>query len=139
VPDEHAGKRVRCPGCGTVSDIPLPQAAVSEPIPEAIPEAPEAEGYQLGEPIDQPQPQERRKRPKSRSKPKKKRGFFSDMDTTPESGMSNAGVILGVLMMVGAVVWFVLGIFAGWVFYYPPILFIVGIVAVVKGIARGKL
>ena len=37
-------------------------------------------------------------------------------------------------MMVGAVVWFVAGLAANRIFFYPPVLFILGIVAVFKGI-----
>jgi hypothetical protein len=40
----------------------------------------------------------------------------------------------GVGMMVGAVVWFVVGWMAGRIFFYPPILFVLGIVAVAKGV-----
>jgi len=40
----------------------------------------------------------------------------------------------GVAMMVGAVVWFVVGWMAGRIFIYPPILFVLGIVAVAKGL-----
>ena len=40
----------------------------------------------------------------------------------------------GVAMMVGAVVWFVVGWMAGRIFFYPPILFVLGIVAVGKGL-----
>jgi len=40
----------------------------------------------------------------------------------------------GVGMMVGAVVWFVVGWAAGRIFIYPPILFVLGIVAVGKGV-----
>jgi hypothetical protein len=40
----------------------------------------------------------------------------------------------GVGMMVGAVVWFALGWMAGRIFFYPPILFVLGIVAVGKGL-----
>jgi len=32
----------------------------------------------------------------------------------------------GIGMMVGAVVWFVLGWMAGRIFFYPPILFVIG-------------
>jgi hypothetical protein len=42
-------------------------------------------------------------------------------------------IIAGVLMMVIAVVWFVVGLFAGWIFFYPPILFVLGLIAVGKG------
>ena len=40
----------------------------------------------------------------------------------------------GVGMMVGAVVWFVVGWMAGRIFIYPPILFVLGIVALAKGL-----
>jgi len=40
----------------------------------------------------------------------------------------------GVGMMVGAVVWFVVGWMAGRIFFYPPILFVLGIVGVAKGL-----
>jgi hypothetical protein len=47
----------------------------------------------------------------------------------------NAGVIGGVLMMVIAVVWFVLGFFyLRRIFLYPPILFVIGIGAFLKGL-----
>jgi len=36
-------------------------------------------------------------------------------------------------MMLGAVVWFFLGLAAGRIFFYPPILFVFGIGAVVRG------
>ncbi|MBV8879989.1 MAG: hypothetical protein JO332_08505 [Planctomycetaceae bacterium] len=40
----------------------------------------------------------------------------------------------GIGMMVGAVVWFVLGWMAGRIFFYPPILFVIGAVSVGKGL-----
>ena len=49
--------------------------------------------------------------------------------------------ILGVsraLMMVIAVVWFVGGLAADIIFFYPPVLFIVGLVAFFKGLAGGE-
>jgi hypothetical protein len=49
-------------------------------------------------------------------------------------GSTNAGVIGGLLMMVVAVVWFVVGYAGGRIFFYPPILFIIGLVAAGKGL-----
>jgi hypothetical protein len=43
-------------------------------------------------------------------------------------------VLGGAGMMVGAVVWFVVGWMAGRIFFYPPILFVIGIVALIKGL-----
>ncbi|MFT5617355.1 MAG: hypothetical protein ACI85I_000572 [Arenicella sp.] len=37
-------------------------------------------------------------------------------------------------MIAIAIVWFVLGYMAGYIFYYPPILFLVGVFALVKGV-----
>jgi hypothetical protein len=37
-------------------------------------------------------------------------------------------------MMVGAVVWLVVGLFAGWIFFYPPILFVLGLVRFVTAL-----
>lgn len=50
-------------------------------------------------------------------------------------GSMNAGVIGGVLMILIAVVWFVAGLAAGVLFFYPPILAVIGIAAIIKGIA----
>jgi len=48
---------------------------------------------------------------------------------------STAGIVGGILMIVGAVVWFVVGIvWLNRIFFYPPILAILGIVAIIKGI-----
>lgn len=43
-------------------------------------------------------------------------------------------ILSGAGMMVGAVVWFVVGYAAGRIFIYPPILFVIGAVALVKGL-----
>jgi len=42
-------------------------------------------------------------------------------------------VMLGLLMIIGAIVWFVGGLFAGYIFFYPPILLIIGLFTMVKG------
>jgi hypothetical protein len=42
-------------------------------------------------------------------------------------------IAAGILMMVGATVWCIAGLAFDWFFYYPPILFIVGIVTVIRG------
>lgn len=60
-------------------------------------------------------------------------GFFA----YEKKGMKK-GVLGGVAMIVIAIVWFVLGLAADRIFYYPPILLIIGIVGVVKGLAEGN-
>ncbi len=61
-------------------------------------------------------------------------GFFE-----PEKKGLQKGVLGGLAMMAIAVVWFVLGWQAGYIYYYPPILFIIGLVGLIKGIAQGNL
>ncbi len=39
-------------------------------------------------------------------------------------------------MMVGAAVWFFVGLAAGIIFFYPPVLFVLGFIALIKGIMR---
>jgi phage FluMu protein Com len=54
----------------------------------------------------------------------------------PRSGSSvNWGVMgTGILMMVGAAVWFVVGLMGDVIFYYPPVLFVLGIISFFKGL-----
>lgn len=42
-------------------------------------------------------------------------------------------ILAGLAMMVGASIWFFVALNAGWIFYYPPILFITGMVTVARG------
>jgi hypothetical protein len=53
-------------------------------------------------------------------------------------GSINAGVIGGLLMMLIAVVWFVLGLMGGIIFFYPPILFVIGLIAFIGGLVKGE-
>ena len=57
----------------------------------------------------------------------------------PREAMNSASfgsIITGILMMVGAAVWFFVGLAAGIIFFYPPILFILGFIALIKGVLR---
>jgi hypothetical protein len=50
-------------------------------------------------------------------------------------GSTNAGVAGGVLMILIAVAWFVAGLYyANRIYFYPPILLVIGIAAIVKGL-----
>jgi F0F1-type ATP synthase assembly protein I len=40
----------------------------------------------------------------------------------------------GILMMVGAAVWFVVGLMGDTIFFYPPVLFVLGIISFFKGL-----
>jgi len=54
-----------------------------------------------------------------------------------EKGIINSGVAGGAIAMFAAVVWFVLGLINDFVFFYPPILFVIGLIAFVKGLMGG--
>ena len=49
----------------------------------------------------------------------------------------NGSVVTGLLMMAGAAIWFFVGLAGGIIFFYPPILFVLGIASVVRGFAGG--
>jgi hypothetical protein len=61
-------------------------------------------------------------------------GFFA-----PEKKGVEKGMLGGIAMMVIAVVWFALGWMAGIIFYYPPILFIIGLFGLLKGLFTGNV
>ena len=42
----------------------------------------------------------------------------------------------GILMMVGAIIWFVVGYMAGYIYFYPPILFVLGLISMIKGFMK---
>ena len=163
VKDELAGRKVRCPVCKSVLTVPqadqplvvIPaespssgaRASDSDPPPlvrRKYPSTPE-------EDVDpEPKPVVRRKvpqadpdednspeppRPPRRLKRRPRRSGGGLALEQGWFGSTNAGVIGGVLMMVIAVVWFVLGfIYLSRIFIYPPILFVIGIAAFIKGL-----
>jgi hypothetical protein len=58
---------------------------------------------------------------------------------TPERNGIKMGVIGGVIMITIAVVWFFAGMAAGYIYFYPPVLFVIGIYALLKGISTGNI
>lgn len=68
------------------------------------------------------------------TKPARDGGFFA-----PEKKGLEKGVIGGLIMMVIAVVWFVAGLKADIIFFYPPILFVIGLFGFLKGLLTGNL
>jgi hypothetical protein len=159
VADQFGGKRCKCPGCGEIRAVPeqgaedegtkrSDESAVDagmarrarsgiraqqrEDIPEVLPADDSNEAtYEPGPDDEAP----RRKKKRSRKKTPRKKGFFSGFDFGFERSLANKGAVAGVLMMVIAVVWFVCGLmFLNRIFFYPPILFIIGLIALIKGL-----
>lgn len=79
--------------------------------------------------IDQPEADRLVQREREIKEEEEASGTFS-----PEKKFISMGVLGGGIMIAIAVVWFVGGLFAGYIFYYPPILLIIGLYAVIKGI-----
>jgi hypothetical protein len=148
VKDELAGKNIRCPECKSILAVPAKEINAGDLVLEVIPADDEDESERRSsrrsaiqsEPPEAMPPFRRpgedddppiRKRPKPRREVRRstprvafESGWFGNV---------NAGAIGGVLMVLIAVVWFVLGLAAGRIFFYPPFLFIIGIIAIVKG------
>jgi hypothetical protein len=145
VKDELANKKIRCPECKDILMVPAKDHVDElEVIPddeheEATDRGPRRAAIQADPPevtparrrtIEDDEPP-RKKRPKPQREIRRRaplvafeEGWF---------GSVNAGVAGGVLMMLIAVVWLVVGLACGRIFFYPPILFVIGIVAIVKG------
>ena len=66
----------------------------------------------------------------------KNREIFGGDDQPPTDHSSNGSLGFGLLAMVGAVVWFVVGLMNDTIFFYPPILFIIGLISFVKGLVN---
>jgi hypothetical protein len=67
----------------------------------------------------------------------KKKGTVQKFQTTTtpvkSGGGTDGSVVVGILMMVGAAVWFFGGLAFGYIFYYPPVLFVLGLISTIKG------
>lgn len=118
---------------------PLPATRVSAARPLEIgkdldePASPSPTRLTATSPPPPVRPAAKKKAPR-REAPSKSGGFFG----IEKRGVA-AGVLGGLLMMVIAVVWFLLGLAADIIFFYPPILFIIGLFAFLKGIVTGNV
>ena len=144
--DERAGLPVRCPSCSQTPIVPhqlwdAPERSV--PAPDAAPAAGAKPWLKGADPA-----------PAQPGDPSSPFGFTGPADTarvrdrqvqleergrgkSVEGGILNSGAIGGLLAMIGAVVWFVAGLAFDTIFFYPPILFIIGLVAFFKGLMAG--
>lgn len=152
VKDELAGKKIHCPQCRSILTVPASDSEAQEVVLEVI--ADEDEEESSGSPSrraairaeppratpvsprsredDRPtvkkRPVQRRDRERGTPRVAFEEGWFGSM---------NAGVIGGILMILIAAVWFIGGLFAGVLFFYPPILAVIGFIAIIKGCVGG--
>jgi len=149
---EMAGKKIRCPYCAAVLLVPAPEAergAEDEALDFLLTEPSGEEGPERSAvraeppPAPPPDPVARAPLPPARSAPRKVLAYREEPGEERRApraafeegwfGNVNAGMFGGLLMMLIAVVWFVVGLAAGIIFFYPPILLVIGLVAFVKG------
>lgn len=160
-----AGKTGKCPSCGALMKIPVPSPpAVAAPGPERKPpvrKPPRRSGESQADPPGVP-PRRPPIRSESASPPLQDPATNSgvpqiqvtepDWSSTlkqrsasegglfaPEKKGIQAGVLGGVTMIAISLVWFFGGLAAGIIFYYPPILFVIGLFALIQGLMTGNL
>ena len=136
VKETLAGKKIRCADCAELIKVPLQVADDDAESDEFGPLEPAAHDQEESEPSLPPRVKRRSqttKRDVTADDPARqkllKKGWFEN---------TNGGVLGGVLMMLIAVVWFVAGLAGGRIFFYPPILLIIGFIAVCKGLFKGE-
>jgi hypothetical protein len=155
VPLSAAGKTGRCPSCGftfTLLEQAAPPAMRSSSPSSGNNPFRDLDGYEqpVSAAANNGFPQPDQQSPEQSAFPsitaesvtqKARRAEAADEGGTfaPEKKGLQAGVAGGLLMMVIAVVWFFGGLALGRIFFYPPILFIVGLVGFFKGLATGNM
>lgn len=72
--------------------------------------------------------------PNSASAKKRKKKNRASAPESSGNSIFEGEIIAGIAMMLGAVVWFVGGLAAGFIFFYPPILFLIGLGSLIKGL-----
>jgi hypothetical protein len=143
VPGSAVGKQGRCPSCKHIFPLEAPVAAqVIEPPPP--PQAPNSiwDEMSSGDYTLQPLPPSPATSvspnpyipPAAQaSKGRYQHGFGL------EHRALNAGMMGGLGMMAVAAIWFFLGLYLGRIFFYPPILFILGLIGFFRGLFSGNV
>jgi hypothetical protein len=145
--DDLVGKKAKCPACGVIHNIPKPEYEVveEEEVFDAEPVEPEERitprRSRTREDASFPAPAPRRTEhvPERRPRKRKRRRIQREEEDSGVVlargwfGNINAGVVGGVLMILVALVWFVVGLAGGIIFFYPPILAVIGFAAIIKG------
>lgn len=142
--DQHLGRKIRCPRCRSVLEIPECPQQPEQPSTDwtgpresdFFSSRPRGE-ESVEAPSEPPAPEQD-------GQPFEYDWEFPDLPTEPVQptempggtvrGINWGTVVFGVGLMVVAAVWFVAGLVAGVIFFYPPILLIVGLVTLIKGL-----
>ena len=126
VDNQYAGMNVECPECNGIVMAPERNVlAVAKPV--------KPKRQQVAEVEEDDDDYEERPRRRTRKKKKVKEKEHQSLEGKIWSGSAMGGL----LAMLVAVVWFVGGLFAGVTFIYPPILFVIGFVGMIRGLIAG--
>lgn len=149
VKDASAGKKGKCPTCGepvvvphaTSEEVDVEAAAAAAllegddgpaplPPPSYVPSSTRATGYVPHDGPGGPKPVA-----KSPSAHASKFEYRPKEKVRERRGITiSGGVIVAALMMGGAALWFLVGMAAGRIYIYPPILFILGFINLVRSL-----
>lgn len=140
LPESTAGKRVKCPACATVWRVP-DELIIAEVVPQRETnkewfDDELSNEYRLAE-APSPRPYPTTPTPRPATRPRRRysdEGFFA-----PEKRGIEKGMVGGIAMMAIAAVWFFAGLYVGIFFYYPPVLFLIGVFAFLKGLFSGNV
>lgn len=156
VPDSAAGKAAKCKGCGNTAPIPAASTVGLNALPPApsFPAQPDGSyPTNIGPAQQNMQPGFGQQNMQPGFGPQPGQPGFGQQSGYPQqpgypmpqshqqpmtSGVNWKKAGIGILMMVGAVVWFVGGLAADRIFFYPPILLIFGFIAFIRGLMGGQ-
>ncbi len=148
--DEYAGRSARCPSCQAVVTVPATAAPAPPPLPSAAPKARLAEsdltdddhgaGAASLNPLDrQGTPPSRRRRDdddEDEDRPRRRRRY-EDEDAPPRK-LWNSRVTGGIVSAVIGLVWGGIVLAMGRIPIVAPILFVLGVVNIIRGLVSGR-
>jgi hypothetical protein len=166
VKEELVGRKVRCPGCREILTVVSPEPElVAQAAPAGAPGAvqagkPRAWDQPRPAAVPPPLPPARAYDDEDDDRPRRKKAAYRDDENDaddrdrprrkkakPRRERSSAwagpsivispAILSGLFAMLVAVVWFVAGLACDRIFIYPPIMFVLGIASVFRGL-RGE-
>jgi len=142
--DELAGRKIRCPECTSIQTVPRPpvpemesldvlEEIPSERVRATPPPLPFADKVDRLRPAQSLRQEERFEVEEIKKEAKRRRRHEKAVANQRRISTSQASIGGGIAMIVVAIVWFICGLAFNYIFFYPPILLVLGIVALVKG------
>ncbi|HXG12251.1 MAG TPA: hypothetical protein VNK04_21025 [Gemmataceae bacterium] len=142
VKDELAGKKVRCPYCRGIIAIPefAQEVGEEEAIQTRPGGKPAKESSRRSSVQDRPPKDKPGKQPLLRAeglkRKKRRQPLVIEKEESPPTALLNVGVVGGAIIMLIAAAWFTFGLLHDTFFCYPPLMFTIGLFAVIRGVMR---